>query len=278
MNNLKKYSGKSDKQGVDFICDNYAMTVERLDRIALFCVVTNGTSTASYRVANNLDKDADVEQIFEEWLEKISLNGVNDPETAQMPGVVFNNHNIYGMGQPIIINNDGVLQGVSIRKNAKGVPFIVSRFSQYFPDEATQKNLTELLRSANEGVKDALAFSKEQLELFKDDKEEYSQIKATYMDDYNSVLLNQRKISALNTPHIAALSVGDNLSTDEAEIKLACQNSGFDFNKLFPNGINAAPAEIAAEEINPAQPVEKKTTSKVVAPVDEINAEVAVTA
>jgi len=277
MNNLKKYSGKSDKQGVDFIADNYAMTVERLDKIALFCVLTNGTSTASYRVANNLDKDVDVEQFFADWLEKTSLNGVNDPESAEMPGIVFNNHNIYGMGQPIIILNDGVLQGVSIRKNAKGVPFIVSRFSQYFPDEATQRNLTELLRSANDGIKDALAFTKEQLELFKDDKE-YSEIKATYMDDYNSVLLNQRKISALNTPHIAALSVGDNLSTDEAEIKLACQNSGFDFNKLFPNGINAAPAEIAAEEINPAQPVEKKATSKVIAPAEEINAEVAVTA
>jgi len=247
---LKKFKGTSDNQAVDFAAANFLMILENQDGLlSLSCIVTDGTNTATKRIANGLSNDADVEKAFGDWLKATTIDGNDDAETAELKGRVYANHNVVGLGRPIIIKG----QGVSLRDDLKGNPFVVSRYAEYFPSEEIMDTIIGDLKKSNATIRENITLLLADKEFFKgdseSDKEMIAEINREYSENRGATQLNNMKISCLQNPHIAGMSK-DYLSKDEARVKLAFANTGLNFDKYYPNGfdVEAEPATTAGSE------------------------------
>lgn len=276
---LKKFKGTSDNQKVDFEANNYLMLLSNQDGlVSLSCIVTDGTNTATKRIANGLADDTDFEATFEAWLKQLSVNGETDPETVELKGRVYANHNVVGLGRPIIIKG----QGVSLRDDLKGNPFVVSRYAEYFPSEEIIEKIISDLKSSNATIRENISLLLADKEFFKgdsdSDKAMIAEINADYSAQRGDTQLNNMKISCLQNPHIAGMSK-DYLSKDETRIRTAFANTGLNFDKYYPEGfdVEAEPAPQAGSEsdVN-AKTGKAKTQPEVVQePAEQLKQELA---
>jgi hypothetical protein len=265
MNYLKKFNQSSDAPGVNFVLEGLLMTLNSQRKgqeglKTLSVLIGSGDTAVLHRIANNVTEDQDEEEIFNEWVRN------NGGSIDKISGTVYANHNILGLGRPIILNEDSV----QIEKGLDDKWYVVSRFARWYP-EGKKGELTADLMAANESLIASGASIKEDMKLFKelDDTDNYKKVAAEYQLLRKAISINSARISCLQTPYIAGTSFAK-VSTDEAEVKAACKNSGLDFAKMFPNGLagglNEAPEENEATAATPATVAET--------PAQRMNAEV----
>lgn len=252
---LKKFKGDSAKQNVDIAADDKVMilTNPTTGQISLSIVATDGTTTCTERILNNVPEDKDPEEALREWIKNFSIDG-SDSIEASLKGIVFASHNIVGLGRPIILEN-----GVQLQKDHSAKPFVVSRYAKYYPDETVKARIIQDLKDANLTIRENMKMTLEDKEFFKEEPAELKKINELYFTQRADMALNNMKISCLQTPYVGGMSTAY-ISSDEKEIKEAFKNSGLDFDKFFSDGFeggadNAAinEAEINAKGKAPAQ-------------------------
>lgn len=246
MNFLKKFSGISDATGVTFEKDNLLMVLtsnrkgsEGLRTLSV--LISDGDTAVLHRIANNVAPETDVEEIFDKWVE----NSGGDENSIN--GVVYANHNIMGMGRPIILNETSV----QIDKDYENKFFVVSRFARWYP-EGKKDGLTEQLKKTVENYERLQDKAIKEMKMFKelDDEKEYKLATANYRKHRANASIIDEKILCLETPYIAGTGTAI-VTEDEKQAKEAFKNSGLDFDKFFPNGLaGGADPEVLRESEN----------------------------
>lgn len=252
MNNLRKFNQNSDKSGVDFEQDGLLMilTNDRGQR-TLTVLISNGTTAVPQRIANNVPDDADVVERFNEWVKANSVDGTINT----IKGEVYASHNIQGLGRPIILDN-----GVQLQKDASGQPRVVSRFATWFPD-GRRDGLTADFKKANQSIREEMLLIQQDMQAFRDDTAFYEELKTDYKKARANQALNLMKIAVLESPYIPGMSTAY-LSKDESEVRQAFENSGYNFDEIFPDGFELGPDENAVPESDSTNTASAERTSK----------------